>query len=95
MGVLILGNAAYDHKLEYDTTVCIHCNAAIIYKSIPSGKRIRVTLKYGREQEEHGQGFFCLSCNGDICYHCGERATKGGDNGPCPSMERRIDKLFG
>jgi|TARA_Y100000310_G_scaffold94472_1_gene92123 hypothetical protein len=95
MGILILGNAGSDKVLEYNTSVCIHCNAAIIYKTLPSGKRLRITRKYGKEQEEYGNGFFCMKCAGDICYHCGERATKGALEGPCNSMKQLIDKRFG
>lgn len=93
MGYVLVDHRAYDGTVrEYNTTTCRHCNAVIVYSSKPLGgflRKVRTSYHKLRGRcEELGQGFWCHPCGGDICHWCGEAATKGGNNGPCITMER-------
>ena len=87
MGYLIVDDSnSTGLTQEYNTSTCVHCQAIIIYKSKPIGnflRKVRVSIKNGREVEEVGGGFFCTMCSGDICHWCGEASTKGRSTGPC------------
>jgi hypothetical protein len=95
MGYLIVDHKESSGKVhEYNTSTCIHCSNIIIYKSKPVGnflRKVRISINNFREVEEVGQGFFCNKCMGDICYWCGEAATKGSSIGVCNTMERIAD----
>ncbi len=97
MGVAIVDHRAFDGTItERKTTACHTCGTLILYDSRPRGGFLRKVRMYFDRRiwkwvEQNKEGFWCKSCNKDMCNPCGEKATNGSMRGACPDMAKIAD----
>lgn len=78
MGYLVIDDRVSGKSVrEYSTVTCEHCGKLIVYASKLIGnflRKVRTSFNKitGERVEQIGKGYWCPSCNGEVCAFCGD-----------------------